>query len=200
VGHACVTGVELLHALEMRPVPNLSPAHAYWLARAQDGYQDEDGGAFIRSCVKALRKVGCCGETDWPLDRARINDRPSLAAEMSGIRFADLAYERVNANAEAVIDAIQLGHPVVIGMEVGNVFIDHMGDDTIPAPHTGEVMVGGHALLACGMDRSGERFRVANSWSRNWGDNGFAWMDSKWLDRSTSGDFWALVPKTAEAT
>ncbi|HMI91693.1 MAG TPA: hypothetical protein VK509_10045, partial [Polyangiales bacterium] len=41
VGHACVTGVELLHALEGRPVPNLSPAHAYWLGRAQDGFQDE---------------------------------------------------------------------------------------------------------------------------------------------------------------
>ncbi|HMI91195.1 MAG TPA: hypothetical protein VK509_07515, partial [Polyangiales bacterium] len=128
-------------------------------------------------------------------DRAHINERPGLTAEMSGIRFADLTYERVNTDVESVLDALQLGSPVVIGMEVGNVFVDHMGEDTIPAPSPREVMLGGHAMLVCGQDRFGERVRIANSWGDWYGDKGFAWLASEWLERPSSGDFWALVPK-----
>ncbi len=196
VGHACVAGVELLYALQAQPVPRLSPAHAYWLARDQDDIADEDEGAHIRSCVRALRKVGCCGEGEWPLKRDTINVRPPMSAEMSGIRFADLRYERVQFGAEAVLDALQDGCPVVVGLQVGNVFVDHYGDDTIPAPSAREVMLGGHAVLACAFDRSGERIRIANSWSTTWGDQGFAWLEAAWFDRPTTGDAWALVPST----
>lgn len=199
VGQASVAGIELVQALEQQPVPRLSAAHAYWLARAQDGIQTEDEGSYIRSCVKALRKVGCCGETDWPLDPARINERPGLTAEMSGIRFADITYQRVGGGAEGLLDALQLGHPVVFGTNVGNAFMYWTGDDTLPAPKPTEVMLGGHAMLAAGFDRSGERVRVVNSWGRGYGDNGFLWMSRDWFDLPATNDLWALVPQTTEA-
>ena len=193
VGHGVGSGVELRCALDQQPVPNLSPMHAYWLGRAQDGFQHEDAGAYIRSAIRAVRKVGVCGETDWPLDMERINERPPMSAEMSGIRFADLAYERVTGGAERVLDALQLGAPVVLGTLVGNVFADHFGDDTIPAPGPREVMLGGHCVLACGFDRGGERVRILNSWGTGWGSGGFAWLEAAWFDLPATQDMWALT-------
>ena len=195
VGHACVEAVELLFALEGQGGLRLSPAHAYWLARAQDHFEHEDAGAFIRSCIKALRAVGCCGQTGWPLDPARINERPPMHEEMSGVKYADLTYERVTGGSEGVLDAIQMGRPVVFGTQVGNVFVDHFGDSTIPAPGPSEVLLGGHAVLACAFADFGARVRIQNSWSPMWGDQGFAWISRDWFDSPLTSDVWCLVPR-----
>lgn len=193
VGHGVASSIVLAYALAQRDIPDLSPMHAYWLARAQDGFQHEDAGAYIRSCIRAVRKVGCCGMTEWPLNMDLINARPPMSAEMSGIRFADLSYERVTGGSEGVLDALQAGHPVVFGTQVGYVFMDHVGDDTIPAPRPGEVMLGGHCVYAAGLDRGGERVRIVNSWGTSWADKGFAWIEREWFDLSATQDCWAII-------
>ena len=143
--------------------------------------------------MRALREVGCCTEHEWPLDVARINQRPPLNAEMSGIRFADVAFERVTGGPEHVLDALQLGHPVVFGVEVTSHFVACLSDDTIPAPKTTDVRSGGHCVLACGFDRGGARIRFLNSWSRDYGDNGFGWLDPGWFSDREASDIHALV-------
>lgn len=196
VGQAWALLIELCRAVEGHPTVRLSAMHAYLMARMQDGFHEEDAGAFIRSGAKAITKVGVCSETEWPLDLRKINARPPLSAEISGVKFADLAYQRVFGGAEGVLDALQMGRPCIFGTLVGNVFVDHVGEDTIPAPGPREVMLGGHALVAAGFDRHGERIRIANSWGRGWGDNGFAWMQAEWFDLSATQDIWCVVPRT----
>ena len=35
---------------------------------------------------------------------------------------------------------------------------------------------GGHSLVACGFDDEKEALLVRNSWSRDWGDDGYGWL------------------------
>lgn len=197
VGHACVSGLELLYALEGRGITPLSPMHAYWNARARDGFQHEDGGAYIRSCLTVMRAVGCCAESELPLDAETINDKPPQRAENAGIRFADFRYERIAGGPEHVLDALQSGFPVVMGTNVTSAFVFCSDDQTIPAPKRGDVRQGGHAFLLVGFDRRGERIRMLNSWGGRepggWGDAGFAWLDPGWIEDPTTQDVIALV-------
>jgi hypothetical protein len=193
VGHAIVAALELLYAILGRPITRLSPKHAYWVARAIDGFQHEDGGAFIRSGLRGGKGVGFCPESMLPLDVETINERPPEDAENAGITFADFKYERVLSGAEGVLDALQSGHPVVMGVNVTNVFAYPSGDEVIPAPTRNEVRIGGHAFLLCGFDRHGERIRMLNSWGRGWADGGFAWLDPAWIDDPSSQDVIALI-------
>lgn len=194
VGHACVAALELLYAVAGRPIAPRSPDHAYYVAREVDGFQREDGGAYIRSCFKAGRRVGFCSEARLPLRSAEhINERPPQEAENEGIVLADFAYERITGGTEAVLDALQSGHPVVMGANVTSTFVACSSSATIPAPKQGDVRRGGHAFLLCGYDGFGARIRMLNSWSRGWGDDGFAWLDPRWCSESEASDVIALV-------
>ncbi len=213
VGHAGVEGCELLSAIEGHPIPKLSPAHAYWNARAVDGFQDEDGGAYIHSCVKALSTVGCCTELEFPLIEPevkarwgamtrderdtylahRMRMRASMNAEMSGVKFADVEAQRITGGPEHVADALQLGHVPVIGIQVTSAFVFCNSDETIPAPKPGDVRSGGHALAVVGFDQNAGRFLVQNSWSTDWGMRGLGWLDAGWMSDREASDIHALV-------
>lgn len=38
-----------------------------------------------------------------------------------------------------------------------------------------------HAMLITGWDDNRKAFEIYNSWGKNWGDNGFAWVDEEWI-------------------
>lgn len=197
VGHLGVELLQMFYAVQGRTITQLSPWHAYWLARAVDEYQYEDGGAYIRSCMKAMQHVGCGPHSMFPFDPfdkdAPINERPPQDVENAGIRFADFNYERIIGGPEAVLDALQSGHPVGMGTNVTSAFVFCSGDETIPAPKRGEARQGGHAFLLCGFDRFGARIRMKNSWGNDWGDGGYAWLDPAWIDDSTTQDVIAIT-------
>lgn len=193
VGHACVNALELMAAIEGNPVPRLSPAHAYWLARAQDGFEHEDGGAFISSCVKALRQVGCCDEGEWPLDPARINVRPSLQAEMSGVKFADIESQRIDADPDAVADVLQLGHIPMLGVNVTTPFVFCHDNQPIPAPKPGDVRQGGHAFAVVGFVEYAKYFLIENSWGTSFGFGGLALVERDWFTDREASDVVAIV-------
>lgn len=173
----------------------LSPQALYWHLRALDGFADEDGGGYIRSGIRAARAVGVCREESWPFDVARINQRPSMTAEIEGVARYHGTYERITESgpwcAERVLDALQNKMPVVFGTQVTNAFMAHRGTGTIAAPKPLETRVGGHALCALGFDRSGERIRIKNSWGL-WADRGFAWIDPDWFADHETQDIWVF--------
>jgi C1A family cysteine protease len=199
VGHACVGALELLYALEQRPISPRSPMHAYWSARARDKFQHEDAGAYIRSCLKVLRKRGVCSEATLPLDDrdpqrgGTINARPPQAADNEAVTFADFSFEAVQGGAEGTIDTLQNGKPVVIGGDVTTAFVFCSSDETIPAPKPGDVRQGGHAWVLVGFDRHGERVLGWNSWGSTYGFGGLMWLDAEWCEDSNSSDKTALV-------
>jgi C1A family cysteine protease len=197
VGFTAVELLQMFYAVIGRPITQLSPWHAYRNGRAVDNFHHEDGGAFIRSALWAMQNVGCCPDSAYPFDptdeNAPINERPPDSAENAGIKFADFRTERVTGGPEAVLDQLQIGRPVAMGVNVTSAFVFCNSADTIPAPKPGDVRQGGHAFLLCGFDRHGERIRAKNSWGKDYGDGGYMWLDPDWISDPTTQDVIAIT-------
>lgn len=106
------------------------------------------------------------------------------------LKLGVLAEYRWAKNAETVANHVLEYGPVVMGTNwyEGMEVPDHRW--TVHA--TGEVL-GGHAWCITGYSRRSDLFRFANSWGRDWGRNGFAYISKKDLNKLIREDGEACV-------
>lgn len=101
--------------------------------------------------------------------------------------------------------------PVMVGCKVGAGFQSWTGGGVMSAgfdPCGGGQPCGGHAQTIVGYDDNkgaNGAFRVINSWSNNWGDNGFYWVDYNFLFNTLaqtdgSGNYPIYVATNAQST
>ena len=81
----------------------------------------------------------------------------------------------------AIKQNLAQGAPVVIGMMVGQSFMQGMLGQDVWNPEPGDedqIGFGGHAMCVVGYDdkKYGGSFLIMNSWGPEWGSNGFAWV------------------------
>lgn len=205
VGHGVVGALELYRILSGKPDIPLSPVHCYDLARLADmmpGEQLTDDGAMIRSGMKVVSALGVCPEAELPLDPLRINARPPLAVDISGVTLADTPYERLT-DVPSILGALVDG-PVVVGLNVTQRYMDHMGNDPIPAPDSTDTFLGGHCIYLAGFRSGGAEIFQQGQWGPSWGFDyqnaagqriySAAWLDAGWLSSQAVGDAWRFHP------
>jgi len=192
-GHSVAYAMEVRRALDGLPRVRVSPAGLYWQGRAYDGFADTDEGAYNRSVVRAAVVVGAPLEDAWPLDVARINERPDEQAEVAGYALAGGITERVtgggDVRAEIALDAIQLLRPIVIGIEATDAYQRCRDDRTVPAPRADEFHGRGHSITILGYRNGGRDVASVSSWSKGHGADGIVWLDRGWLSSPLSSDF-----------
>jgi hypothetical protein len=172
------------------PCPELSPLFAYFLARLQHGGEREDVGTYLRSGGQALKKFGACSEEAWPFEETKVNVQPSLRGLHDAHDRKKLSgYYRIDSSdPDDVRRAIAAGHPVVAGWQVTQGFVDWNGMGVIGKQRGAKV--GGHAMPVVAYAADGT-FKLANSWSDNWGAEGFAVVDAEFI--SQAEDAWAVA-------
>ncbi len=95
----------------------------------------------------------------------------------------------------AIKQHLAQGAPVVIGMMVGQSFMQGMIGQDVWQPESGDrgmMGFGGHAMCVVGYDdkKYGGSFLLMNSWGPEWGNNGFGWVrygDFKYYVREAYG-------------
>jgi C1A family cysteine protease len=177
----CLIGRKLFPML-LSSFELLSPLFLYYEERILEGTVDWDSGAMIRDGMKVLAKTGICPETDWPYNIRYFTQKPPQIAYDHAPDYKIFVYTRI-LNLTDIKTALATGNGVVFGFLVFESFETEEVANTgiMPMPEPGEQVLGGHAIFVCGYKddpewAGGGYLIIKNSWSANWGDNGYFYM------------------------
>ena len=177
--------------------PPLMPSRLfiYYNERAMEGTVGSDSGAQIRDGIKSVVRQGFCPESEWPYDINAFAQKPPDMCFQDARTDRVSQYLRVAVAQVPMLTCLASQYPVVIGFTVYESFEsqDVARSGIVPMPQPSEKVVGGHAVVAVGYDMAAATFRCRNSWSTNWGMNGYFTMPFAYLtDPSLASDFWTI--------
>lgn len=192
-GQSIAGAIELLNKRSGKP-NDVSRLFIYYYERLILGTVNYDSGAYIRDGIKATNKYGASLESHWPYDIRKFKQEPINEAKSDALNRKVTRYERVE-DFNGCIDALTNGYPVVMGFYVYDSFMSKNVTKTgiMPYPNTRrEKLLGGHAVLLVGYNKTKKVFIVRNSWGTNWGDKGYFYMPFDIVKPNMSSDYWII--------
>lgn len=135
-----------------------------------------DNGSRISDALDLVVNQGAATLALMPYSDRDFSTQPSGAARQEAGQYKGKSWKVANGTME-IKDALANRLPVAIGITVVEEFESLRGPDSVYNTFNGAYK-GGHALTIVGYDdnRYGGAFRIINSWSQNWGDQGYFWM------------------------
>lgn len=178
--------------------PNLyvpSRLFIYYNERLIEGTVNEDSGAQLRDGIKSVVKQGICPEPMWPYDISQYAVKPPQHCYQYAQGEQVLKYRRVSGTLTAMLSCLASGFPFVFGFTVYESFesdeVARTGILKMPSPY--EQVLGGHAVMAVGYNRTTQNFIVRNSWGADWGQDGYFLMPFDYLiNGNLSDDRWVI--------
>lgn len=193
---------EYLILVGTKEVTDLSRMFLYKASRNLMGVEG-DTGSYVRTAIKALAAFGAPPEDYWPYAEQLLDVEPqayqySYASNFRAVRYARLD-DYKNTPDETLIQiksVLSAGLPVAFGFPVYD-SIDRVGKGeraVIPYPKQQDRLLGGHAVLATGYKMIGntEVLIIRNSWSREWGDEGYGYLPISYVTDGMAVDFWTI--------
>ena len=178
--------------------PDFVPARLfiYYQERVIEHSVAQDSGAQLRDGAKALAGSGAPPETDWPYDISTFAHAPSAKMTSDAASHRAVAYGHVTQTAPQCKATLAGGNPFVFGFTVYASFESRAVAQSgiVPMPTSGEQIVVGHAVMACGYDDTAQMFLIRNSWGSGWGQHGYFQMPYTYLlDPHLASDLWRLT-------
>lgn len=170
--------------------PTFSPAFVYNQIKGRSSGCNV--GTSISDALNLMKRVGTVPMEEFPYDPSSCSrlPGPDLASEARPFRISD--WKRVDiTRLDDIKGQIFAGNPVVFGMLVNQAFHRLRGDAVFR--DTGRDG-GGHAMVLVGYDDRKNAFKLFNSWSRSWGNQGFGWVDYETFQIRTRSAFTMQVP------
>lgn len=172
-----------------------------------------DTGAFLRTTMGALVLFGTPPEEYYPYNIADFDKEPSAFCYAFAQNFQAISYYRLDppgitkptllANIKTYLAA---GLPSMFGFTVYNSYVQAAATGKIPFPASGEKIIGGHAIVACGYDdnmiiknlapgsvQTKGALLIRNSWGSGWGNAGYGWLPYDYVLKGLAIDWWSLL-------
>lgn len=193
-GNAIAGAIELLDKRAGRTL-DVSRLFIYYYERLLEGTVNYDNGAYIRDGIRATYNYGAPLESLWTYDITKFRTAPNTQAVTDASKRKVTLYQRI-ADHAGCLDALSNGYPVVIGFDVYSSFESATVARTgiMPYPNVRrEKLLGGHAVLLVGYDKTRQVYIVRNSWGTSWGDRGYFYMPFQVIQNTQmSSDFWII--------
>lgn len=170
-------------------------------------------GSYIIRAMEFMTKQGSVPYNDFQYDDQDCSRQPDQRLMSDAQQFKMHGFNRFSLgdrndviDMHAVKENLAQGAPVVIGMMVGQSFMQSMKGQDVWEPESGDENMmgfGGHAMCVVGYDdnKYGGAFLLMNSWGPEWGNNGFAWVhysDFNFYVREAYGTSYTLFPYPAK--
>jgi cathepsin K len=130
----------------------------------------------LKDNLYLLTTMGAPSLKSMPYDDNECAKQPDSsqkqkARDIAGARFASVLIKSTSTVKHSIVTQ----HPIVFGIGVEESFQKN------DSPYIWKVRTGtsgnAHALVVVGYDDGKHAFRIMNSWSTGWADNGFVWID-----------------------
>jgi len=202
VAHSCVGLLEFYQRRAFGHHLDLSRLFVYKVARNLLGWKG-DTGAYLRTGMQAMTLFGAPLEKYYPYKVSKFDDEPAAFQYAIAGNYKAVKYYRLDKpglskkdTLEAILTSLAAGLPCMFGFTVYS-SIPSIGDgkDLIPFPQKGDTVEGGHAVMAVGYDEKsyGGSLLIRNSWSKEWGQNGYGYLPFQYILHGLADDFWSLV-------
>ena len=146
-----------------------SPAFIY------NNTRTADGGATLGAVLAFMRDRGVSTWADFPYDPSSFDKKPGDRLLSDAARWRIASFETLDPRVLNLKQQLANGRPVVIGAEISKDFKNgNLGSDAVW--RKSGLAIEAHAMLLVGYDDQKEAFKLMNSWGRDWGDAGFAWL------------------------
>jgi C1A family cysteine protease len=192
-GQAIAGAIELLNKRNGKH-KDISRLFIYYYERLLLGTVNYDSGAYIRDGIKATNHYGASLESHWPYNIRKFRQEPIKEAKEDALNRKVTRYERIE-DFNGCINALSNGYPVIIGFHVYTSFMSKTVARTgnMPYPNTRrERLLGGHAVLLVGYNKTKKVFIARNSWGTSWGAKGYFYMPFDVIKPNMSSDYWII--------
>jgi C1A family cysteine protease len=166
-----------------------------------------DQGAYLRTAMKAMVMFGVPPEAYWPYRVTHFDDEPPAFCYAFASNYKAVQYYRLDAAGSSTAERLKnvkkslaAKLPCMFGFTVYSSMPPLSdGKGEIPFPTTGDRVEGGHAVVAVGYDdhkkigKDKGAILIRNSWSTDWGVEGYGWLPYSYVEAGLADDFWTLV-------
>lgn len=178
---------------QVSPDHQASPGYLYERLLDTDSFEC-GSGTLISTAMNLLVQEGCSSlATVAYTDQACSADSPTTDAD----NFRVGSFNRVvETDLNALRGELAGGSILVFGARLYDDFPNHVGPEVYRG--SGTFLTQGnqhaaHAMAVVGYDDERQAFRIMNSWSPEWGDDGFMWMHYDTF-KETVFEVYALEP------
>lgn len=149
---------------------------------------DDCQGSYIQRAMDQMSRQGALPLDQFPYDEQDCTRQPNSSHVLQASQYKIHGFTRLtngdninSINVRAVKEHLAKDAPVVIGMMVGQSFMQEMIGKELWQPggmDASQVGMGGHAMCVIGYDdrKFGGAFQIMNSWGPQWGKEGIAWV------------------------
>jgi C1A family cysteine protease len=183
-----VISLEYYYSKIKEQTMKFSPLFVYYNERLLTHTIEEDIGASLTDAILAITVFGACQETTWPYidDKIKFKEKPSVEAYSEPreiFKGWSFKHTKLSNDVALIKHFLSQKNPVLCGI---NVFPSLETEETektgiIPMPSHHEIPIGAHAITLVGYDDTTQRFKFANSWGRQWGENGFGYVSYDYI-------------------
>ncbi|MFD1314568.1 C1 family peptidase [Namhaeicola litoreus] len=154
---------------------NMSPAFMFNQIKIQPC-----DGAVVSKGLELLVSQGLSSWNEFPYDddNCFVMPTPELIELASPNKIQDFFYLNEGQVFEQTKTFLNNKQPIVIAVTIDRTYFGaREGSDAVYRKFQKDD--GAHAMLVVGYDDTKQAFKVVNSWGKNWGNNGFVWIDYK---------------------
>ena len=149
---------------------------------------DDCQGSYIQRAMDQMSKQGALPLDQFPYSDQDCTRQPDGSQVQQANQYKIHGFTRLtngdnvnSINVRALKEHLAKDAPVVIGMMVGQSFMQDMMGRELWQPQgmdASQVGMGGHAMCVIGYDdrKSGGAFQIMNSWGPEWGKDGIGWV------------------------
>lgn len=195
VANATLGAMNIVLEVQAMKTVLLSRFFLYWLCRELMGTKDRDSGTHMYMAVDRVGKVGACSEETFPyVDANMFGGVPPECYPEASDNKATAWFSILDSGSdrlEQLDAAVRSNHPVIFGTPVGPEIQSYQKGQVLTVPTSS---IGGHAMVVTGIRyiNGQRRWRIRNSWSQYYGDNGHLLIDDTYMGWSSLRDLWVL--------